>query len=252
MRLLQITDTHLFAAPGGQLHGVTTLRSLEACLAHARRRHLPVDAILVTGDLVQDEPGGYGALELLLDGLGAPVLLVSGNHDSPDELRRRFRHDPFLVGGVLMLAGWTVVMLDTWYPESARGEGRLGTRALRDLDARLEAAKDRDALVCLHHPPVRMDTAGLDSLGLLDAGEFLAVLARHPNVRGVAWGHAHQALDLYRGGVRFMCTPSTCFQFKPRVDGFVADDRPPGYRVIDLGEDGAVTTEVVWLEAYSE
>ncbi len=90
MRLLQFTDTHLFAAPDGQLHGVTTLRSLEACLAHARRRHLPADAILVTGDLVQDEPDGYGALELLLDGFGAPVLLVSGNHDRPDELREAY------------------------------------------------------------------------------------------------------------------------------------------------------------------
>ena len=250
MRLLQFTDTHLFAAPDGQLHGVTTLRSLEACLAHARRRHLPADAILVTGDLVQDEPDGYGALELLLDGFGAPVLLVSGNHDRPDELRRRLRHGPFQVGGVLTLARWTVVMLDTWYAESARGEGRLGTRALRDLDAGLEAARGLNALVCLHHPPVRMDTAGLDGLGLLDAGEFLAVLARHPNVRGVAWGHAHQALDLYRGQARFMCTPSTCFQFKPRVDGFVKDDRPPGYRVIDLLDDGGIASEVVWLEGY--
>lgn len=250
MRLLQFTDTHLFAAPGGQLHGVTTLPSLEACLTHARHRQLPVDAILVTGDLVQDEPAGYGMLESLLGDLGAPVLLVPGNHDRPEALRVRFDHLPFQVGGSMALGRWTVVMLETWSADSVRGEGRLGPRAMRDLDAQLDAAGGRNVLVCLHHPPLLMDTAGLDSLGLVDAADFLAVLARHDHVRGVAWGHAHQALDLYRAHARFMCTPSTCFQFKPRVAGFVKDDRPPGYRVIDLLDDGGVASEVVWLEGY--
>jgi Icc protein len=95
-----------------------------------------------------------------------------------------------------------------------------------------------------------METAGLDSLGLVDGPAFLAVIDRHPNVRAVAWGHAHQSLDLYRGPVRLMCTPATCMQFKPRDPGFVVDDRPPGYRVIDLQEDGGVASEVVWLEGY--
>jgi hypothetical protein len=91
-----------------------------------------------------------------------------------------------------------------------------------------------------------------DALGLLDGPEFMTAIARHDNVRGVAWGHAHQALDLYRGAVRLMCTPATCMQFKPRVDGFIVDDRPPGYRVIDLHDDGGIASEVVWLEGYVE
>jgi Icc protein len=79
-----------------------------------------------------------------------------------------------------------------------------------------------------------------------------ATVARHPRVRGVCWGHAHQALDLYRASdVRFMCTPATCMQFKPRND-FAVDDRPPGYRVIDLFADGSIASEVVWLEGYRD
>jgi hypothetical protein len=30
------------------------------------------------------------------------------------------------------------------------------------------------------------------------------------------------------------------------------DDRPPGYRVIDLLDDGGIATEVVWLERYAQ
>jgi Icc protein len=250
LRLLQFSDTHLFADPQGEIRGVRPLPSLEACLDHARRRHLPADVVAVTGDLVHDDPRAYGALELAMDGLGAPVLLIPGNHDQPDELRRRFTRPPFQVGGMWRAGDWTIVMLGTWFAESTNGEGRLGPDALRALDTTLSGASGRHVLVCLHHPPVDMDTASLDALGLLDARDFRSVVDRHDHVRGIAWGHAHQSLDLYRGKVRFMATPATCMQFKPRVEGFVTDDRPPGYRVIDLQDDGGIASEVVWLEGY--
>jgi Icc protein len=57
---------------------------------------------------------------------------------------------------------------------------------------------------------------------------------------------------VFRGAVRYLCTPSTCMQFKPRDPGFVVDDRPPGYRVVDLLDDGGIATEVVWLEGYRQ
>jgi Icc protein len=252
MRLLQFTDTHLLADPQGRIRGATTLPRLQACLAQARRRHLPADVIAVTGDLVQDDPVAYGALELALDRLDAPVLLIPGNHDVPDELRRRLAHPPFQVGGTFTRGRWGIVMLETWFATSEDGEGRLGPEAIAALDRQLTEFADRHVLVCLHHPPVLMEAAGMDALGLLDGPEFMASIARHDNVRGVTWGHAHQALDLYRGAVRLMCTPATCMQFKPRVAGFIVDDRPPGYRVIDLHDDGGIASEVVWLEGYAE
>lgn len=252
IRLLQFTDTHLLADPAGVVRGVRTLASLEACLAMARRRHLPADAIAVTGDLVQDEPQAYGTLELLFDSLQTPVLLIPGNHDVPDELRRRLSHPPFQVGGTRIFDRWAVVLLDTWYADSDDGEGRLGPMELQALEAALAEHRERHTLVCLHHPPMSMDAPGLDALGLLDADPFMAIIDRHPQVRGVAWGHAHQALDVFRGGIRHMCTPSTCMQFKPRNPGFVVDGRPPGYRVLDLHDDGGIATEVVWLEGYQQ
>ena len=251
IRLLQFTDTHLMADPAARLRGVRPLASLEACLAHARSRHLRADVIAVTGDLVQDEPAAYGALELLFDGLDAPVMLAPGNHDDPAELRRRLSSPPFEVCGARLMGTWHIVMLETWYEHSADGEGRLGAAELARLDAALASHPDRHALVLLHHPPIAMEAAGLDALGLLDAPAFLEVVARHPQVRGIAWGHAHQSLDVYRGGARWMCTPATCMQFKPRDPGFVVDERPPGYRVLDLHDDGGIATEVVWLEGYA-
>jgi 3',5'-cyclic-AMP phosphodiesterase len=251
VRLVQFTDTHLLQDPAGTMRGARTLPRLQACLDHARRHYFPADGVLLTGDIVHDEPAAYGYVDLLFGTLGVPVLLIPGNHDLPDEMRRRFNHAPFQVGGDWQTKnGWQLLLLESWFAESTNGEGQLGPPQLQQVEQALAAGTSPHALVVLHHPPVPMDSPSLDELGLLDGPLLSAAVERHPRVRGVCWGHAHQALDLYRpGDVRFMCTPATSMQFKPRHD-FAVDDRPPGYRVIDLRGDGSIASEVVWLEGY--
>lgn len=247
VRLLHFTDTHLFGDPEARLRGVATTTSLRACVEHARREALPADAILVSGDVVHDDPGGYGALELVLAPLATPTLVVAGNHDLPAEMHRRLDRAPFQTGGVFTTGNWRVLLLESWFAGSVAGEGRLGEAALAELDAQLARLRDAHVLLCLHHPPLLMDAPDLDALRLVDAGAFRALVARHGQVRAVLWGHAHQALDVLRDGVRWMCTPSTCFQFRTRAPDFASDARAPGYRVLDLAADGGLATEVVWL-----
>lgn len=254
VRLVQFSDTHLLQDPDGSIRGARTLPRLQACIAHAQRHYYPVDAVLLTGDIVHDEPAAYGFVDLLFADSGVPVLLIPGNHDVPAEMHRRFARSPFQVGGEWSSGnGWQVLLLESWFAESTNGEGRLGASQLQAVDLALGASTEPHALVVLHHPPVPMDSPGLDELGLLDGPQLSAAVDRHPRVRGVCWGHAHQALDLYREGeVRFMCTPATSMQFKPRSSNFEVDDRPPGYRVIDLRADGSIVSEVVWLEGYGD
>jgi Icc protein len=254
-RLVQFTDTHLLVDPDASMRGARTLPRLQACLAHARRHYFPVDAIAVTGDIVHDEPAAYGLVDLVFGALDAPVLLIPGNHDQPDEMRRRLAHAPFQVGGEFRTAnGWQVLLLESWFADSRDGEGRLGSPQLEALDRALAGSAEPHAFVFVHHPPVAMDSPALDALGLLDGADFCRVVARHHGrVRGVCWGHAHQGLDVYgRNGARHMCTPATSVQFRPRNPSFEVDGRPPGYRVLDLGADGAIASEVVWLEGYAE
>ncbi len=253
VRVLQFSDTHLLADPHGRLRGAPTLPRLQACLAHAARRHFPADAIALTGDIVQDDPTAYGTVELLLGDSACPVLLIPGNHDVPDELRRRLDRPPFRIGGVHRLGAWQIVQLESWYAGATNGEGRLGEAQLVELDRTLAAQREVPTLILVHHPPIVMDAAGMDALRLGDGDALMQLIGRHPQVRGIAWGHAHQALDVYLPGERrLLCAPATCMQFRPRDPGFVVDDRPPGYRVIDLQDDGGIATEVVWLEHYRD
>jgi len=253
VRIVQFTDTHLLTDPQGKVRGAAVLPRLEACLAHARQQFFPADAIVLSGDLVQDEPAAYGTLELLFDRLGVPVLLLAGNHDLPGEMRRRFAHAPFRVGGSHAFGAWGIVLLESWFADASDGEGRLGRPQLVELDSTLRRLEQEQLCVFVHHPPIRMEAAGMDRLRLQDGEQLMEIVAQHPRVRAVAWGHAHQSLDVYRPGpLRLLCTPATCMQFKPRVDGFIVDERPPGYRVIDLHADGGIATEVVWLEQYRD
>jgi 3',5'-cyclic-AMP phosphodiesterase len=248
VRLTHFTDPHLYGDASETLRGVATLPALTAALARAQLRDWPPDALLVTGDIVQDDPAGYPHFRRLFGALGLPVLCIPGNHDDPLALRRELDGAPFIVGGHVDLGLWRIVLLDSCVAGSAGG--RLSEAALAGLDAALAGAGKRHCMVCLHHHPVPMASRWLDRVGLENAPQFLATIDRHANVRAIVWGHVHQNYDGLRKGVRLLATPSTCAQFLPNADDFAVDPRPPAYRTLELRPDGSLLTEVVWLDQH--
>jgi Icc protein len=125
----------------------------------------------------------------------------------------------------------------------------LSEESLGFLDDALARFADSHVLVVLHHHPVPVGSAWLDSIRLMNGPELLQAVARHRNVRGMLWGHVHQSFDGMHDGVAMMSTPSTCFQFVPGRDDFAIDERPPGYRWLHLYPDGRIDTRVVWVPA---
>ena len=247
LHLLQFTDLHLFGDERGSLRGVATLPALRAALAHARANApWPADAILATGDLVQDDPGGYASFRRVFGDLDTPVYCLPGNHDDAEAMARQLREQPFIVGGAVDLGAWRIVLLDTSTPGKA--SGHLGPGALAALESALGTADGRHVLVCMHHHPVPMGSAWLDRLSLDNAAQFFRVTDGHDNVRAILWGHVHQPYEGERRGVRLLGTPSTCAQFQPHARDFSIDDRPPGYRRLTLRADGGVDTQVIWVE----
>ena len=248
VRLTHFTDTHLHGGENQRLRGVATLPALTAALDQARSHDWPPDAVLVSGDLVNDDPAGYPHFRRLFGALGLPVLCVAGNHDEPQAMRRELAGEPFVLSGFVDLGRWRIVLLDSVIPGSARGA--ISEQSLADLETALASAGQRHCLVCLHHHPVPMDSHWLDSVGLTNAAEFLQTVDRHQNVRAIVWGHVHQAYDSLRKGVRMLATPSTCAQFLPKAQDFAVDQRPPAFRTLELRADGSLLTEVVWVEQH--
>jgi 3',5'-cyclic-AMP phosphodiesterase len=248
VRLTLFTDPHLYGGESESLRGVATLPALNAVLAHARERDWPPHAVLVTGDLVQDDPAGYPHFRRVFGALGVPVLCLPGNHDEPQAMRRELAGEPFVLGGFVDIGGWRIVLLDSCIPGAA--SGALSAATLAELEQALGSAGKRHCMVCLHHHPVPMASRWLDRVGLTNAAEFLHTIDAHRNVRAIVWGHVHQTYDALRKGVRLLATPSTCAQFLPNSEDFAVDRRPPAYRTFELRADGSLLTEVVWVEQH--
>jgi Icc protein len=246
MQILHLTDPHLYGDAAGRLRGVETDASLHAVLGDALERVPDYSAMLVTGDLVQDDPTGYLRFRSIFGGLGKPVLCIPGNHDEPQAMRAELTAAPFQICGTHEAGGWQFVMLDSYDP------GHVGGRLIEAELARLDRAlkeSPKHAMVCLHHHPVFMGSRWLDTVGLVDPEAFWRVIDSHRHVRAVVWGHVHQAYDGRRGDVRLFATPSTGAQFLPKSDRYAVDSRPPAYRSFDLHADGRIDTAVHWIDS---
>ena len=246
IRIVQFTDLHLVGNPDRTLRGINTAHTLRHTISHANARFDAPDAFLLTGDLVHDDASGYRHVAAAFQDSSVPVYCIPGNHDTPEQMRVALSRPPFQMGGSAVLKGWVIVLLDSFVPNT--DGGRLGSDQLAQLERTLSAHANKHALICLHHHPIKMRSEWLDTVGLEDADAFKTTIERHKNVRGIVWGHVHQALDLFMNGVRYMATPATCAQFKPQSDDFALDDKPPGYRVLELMADGSIATEVVWVD----
>jgi Icc protein len=243
IKVLQITDTHLFGEPDGCLLGLNTEQSLKAVIADVAGKHLPADLVLATGDLAhQPTPAAYERLFANFSELGLPVYCLPGNHDEGQLLQSASGDGLCRFEAQAHHGGWHFVFLDSTIPGS---EGaHLTQDSLQQLDEQLQSAPDAHTLVCLHHQPVLMGSRWLDTMALDNPDEFFAVIDRHPQVRGILWGHVHQEFTDTRKGVRLISTPSTCIQFKPDSNDFALDMTSPGYRWLILQPDGGIETGV--------
>ncbi|MFQ5635518.1 MAG: 3',5'-cyclic-AMP phosphodiesterase [Gammaproteobacteria bacterium] len=247
LRLLHLTDPHLHAQADARMRGVNTYDTFRSVVEHAMADTARPDAILATGDLVQDETrAGYERFRHVLEPFGIPVYCLPGNHDAPPLMAEVLGDPPFRVCGAIEHDDWRLILLDTHL--HGNDGGRLDDSQLRQLERQLARQPAKHVLVCMHHHPVPMGSRWLDGVALQHPDDFLAIVDRSSHVRGIVWGHVHQASDRRRRGVRLLSTPSTCSQFLPNSDGFAADTRGPGFRWLNLRPNGTIETEVVWLD----
>jgi len=256
VRVVQITDSHLYGNRDAELLKMNTQDSFERVLALVADRETDLDFILATGDIAQDaSPVAYERFGRCLRPFGVPFYWIPGNHDHRAVMARMSqRNDLFREAASKRIrAGrWQILMLDSSIPGEVHG--RLSEQELAFLESALsEASSNPDilhTLVCLHHNPHPGTASWMEGIGLHNADQLLKVLSRHDTTRAVLHGHIHQDLDYRDGDIRFLCTPSTCIQFKPGVTDFTLDDQAPAYRWLELMDDGRIETGVERLRDF--
>lgn len=248
-RVLQITDPHLMADPEGVLLGMNTRESLEAVIDLARQAEASApDLVIASGDISQDgSESAYRLFQAKMAAFDCPVVWFPGNHDDAAVMRR-------VIAGTgadqrrLVEKGWQLVFLDSSVPGEVHGE--LSATELAFLRNCLDEHPELPTLIAFHHHPVDVGCRWMSAIGLANSDELLALIEGRQQVKGLLWGHIHQAWDHDRDGLRLMATPSTCIQFAPGSRDFSLDDQAPGYRWLELFPDGQLQTHVRRAEHY--
>ncbi len=246
IRLLHITDTHLHAHPEAQMRGVNTYHTLRNIIERIKNGKRQPDAVIATGDLVQDETRqGYEVFHELVSKLDATVHCIPGNHDSQRIMQETLGEQPFQYCGHAIYGNWCLAMLNSVI--RLEDSGRLEQAELDRLEHLLQDNPDQHVMACTHHQPYQMGSRWLDGVGLNNGSELLELARRYDNLRCLTWGHVHQESDRDIDGLRMISTPSTGSQFLPHAEDFAVDNKPPGFRWIELLPDGGIETEVIWL-----
>lgn len=243
---MHLTDPHLFGIADGELRGTVTEASLQQVLDHYDAGGWRAERALVTGDLIQDDSKeAYDRFRELMLPLNMRMHCIPGNHDVREFMRNICVRPPFSYCATEEIHNWLLVGLDSCI--SGDAGGHIEEQEFERLERIVSSSSAQHVLVFLHHPPVMMGSAWLDTVGLRNGDDFLERLAAMGRIRLVVFGHVHQPYDAEHNGIRIVGTPSTCSQFKPGSDDFALDGRPPAYRRIILNKDGSTENELIWV-----
>lgn len=243
VRLVQITDTHLYADANGELVGMNCEEGLQDVLSLIRREERGLVTALCTGDISQDNSEeSYQRFHAAVASLAIPQYWIPGNHDEEQVMKRAVSSDNPCFTKSFRLPGWRVIMLNTHVEGQVHGE--LSLSEMRFLEQELAAAVHEHVLICLHHNCLPVDAAWLQEHALVNSSELLDVIDRHEQVKGVLFGHIHQEYERSRNSVLYLGSPSTCIQFHPSNDEFALDTCNPGYRWLELYSNGRIRTGV--------
>lgn len=244
IRLLQLTDMHLFKTAQESLLGVNTWQSYQAVIDAVIAEQRPIDLVIATGDLAQDHsPEAYHAFAKGIRRLQKPCVWLPGNHDFQPAMVKTLANEGICdQKSVLLGDQWQLLLLDS----QVHGvpHGLLSDYQLQWLREALARHPQRHTVILLHHHPIPSGCTWLDTHSLRNSHELAEVLQDYPLANTVVCGHIHQEMDDLWQGRRVLSTPSTCVQFRPQCTGFTIDNQSPGWRWLELRPNGEIVTEV--------
>ncbi|MFT3716600.1 MAG: metallophosphoesterase [Gordonia sp. (in: high G+C Gram-positive bacteria)] len=178
-----------------------------------------IDALIVSGDLAdegtQDEY--REAFENIVTDI--PTLVLLGNHDDRAAFTtvRDGEASTAPVNSSLVRDGLLVLALDSSIP--GRNDGALSPETLEYARAEIAAAGDVDVLVSFHHPPAVIGLPMMDERRLFDTAGLEALIADHPNIVGLAVGHAHTPAATIFAGRPLVIAPGSASTLNLPLEG---------------------------------
>ena len=228
---IQISDSHI--DDNKLVLGVDSQANLGSIISMISDQNY--DVLLISGDLAHNGTlESYQKLQKILNPIETEIYVLPGNHDDFSNLSQVFNQSSlcnFIIGC------WEVITLDS--VQSGKVSGRLSDEQLHSLSQQISSSSAKYIALCLHHPPVSMQSDWDDELSLENPDDLFAVIDQFDTIKAVMWGHAHQCCEFNRNGVKLFSCPSTALQFNGQ-SGI-------GYNQYTLNEDGEIYCKTQWL-----
>ena len=251
--LIQLSDLHL--VPPGKL--TSKVLDTNAILEETINEILSkkdyfgqIDGLVVTGDISDDgSMESYLSAYEKLSKLNVPILVIPGNHDLRDPMRKVF-HENVQFSKNSSQFDWVfefdetlIIGLDTL----VEGEnfGFLEEKSLDFLSHQLSNNSGSDLVLLIHHPPIKTGIYFMDQIGLTNSSDLSECLKATNRPIKILCGHVHGVYHGLLGIHPVVSAPSICsaFEFNRKEFAPVGFNRgPTGYAYLETSSNGFWTS----------
>lgn len=246
IRILQLTDLHLFKNKAVSILEFNSYNSLTQVMNLVNRsiQEQTPDLIALTGDVSQDySQESYEVAKQIFEGVPCPLVATMGNHDKLPVFAEFFNNPKDSANKIIYLGNWMILFINSHWPD--RIGGKLTENELTFLSDALNSMRDKNVIIFIHHHILPVKSAWIDKIGVSNSEDFLNTIDQYQNIKAIICGHVHQDTCTERNNVKYFSTPSTSWQFSTNSLDFKLDSLMPGFRWIDLYENGTFNTGVI-------
>jgi len=255
MLVAQLTDTHIKAGGALAYQHVDTAAFLRKAVDHINAFQPTIDAVIVTGDLVDMGRGEeYATTREIFERLTMPYYIVPGNHDHHNNLRAAFHTHAHLQSDETFIQyaieNFPIRLVGLDSTVEGQPHGVLSADRLAWLDETLKAEPQKPTLLFLHHPPFDIGIRHMDAQKLQNANDLFSVLASHTQIRHIACGHAHRPVETSIQGISISIGPNAAHSVTLDLDPdgpstFTMD--PPAIRLFQFSDDGKCISHLSYV-----
>ena len=228
---IQISDCHIDDEKN--VWGTDSQKNLSTIVKSISNRNY--NALIISGDLAHNgTTSSYSTLKDIIQPISDNLFILPGNHDNKLNLSSAFS-EHYLPK--LTIADWEIISIDS--VQENKTSGFLNKAKLELLTKKILSSTKKFIVLCLHHPPISMESDWDDKKSLENSDDFFYTIDKFSKIKAVIWGHAHQGSEFNRNNVKLFSCPSTTLQFNgPEMIG---------YNHFNLSDKGEINCETVWL-----
>lgn len=205
---VQITDPHFGLSD--------TPERVQRCVEEIKSLPMPMECIVVTGDITMDailDPNVTGLAKEMIGEAGLPVHWLPGNHDiNPKNLPATIAAYTENFGPLCSRAEYKGVVFLMVYTEPLRGEFVVDGFDVYEWTQRELKAAGRKPVIIFHHSPSIDDFYKgkfHDSWKAEGRARWHRLIESHKNIKAVIAGHFHRDEFHWIGEVpQFVCPPA--------------------------------------------